>query len=239
MNHIRVMGLITVLLAAAAAAYAQSGTSYLPLEVGNRWAYTSSEVGPDIKEIVAGPSAENGESYVIRYIVSDHSPDLENDWSSNPDGDVLLHGFRRPTSGASYYYDPPLTWVDAPLFPGKTWVNVSNLLLAPGGEPVGMYAVRYTVTESQTVIVDGVPVEAHGVLEEEVDKSGGDVGTRWTSDGLPMGGAKGEVIVPHWWAQGIGEIQYRSQGIFRLTGYFLGSVSNENSTWSDLKKLYR
>jgi hypothetical protein len=238
MTRIRITVLALVLLCASAAASAQTGKGYLPLEVGNRWAYTSTVVGPDIKEVVEGPGARNGDVYVIRYVVSDHSPDLENDWTTNLDGDVFLHGFRRPTNGAEYYYDPPLKWVDAPLVAGKSWVSETDISLTPGGPSLGRLSVRYTVSDPKPIEVGGVNIEAHGVLEEEVSKAGSDVGVLWTTDGLPLGG-KTEVIVPHWWAPGVGELQYRSLGIFRLTDYYFGAVANETSTWSDLKNLYR
>jgi hypothetical protein len=239
MIRIRLLALTIVLLAVAVTAVAQDAVTYLPLQVGHRWSYSSDLAGPDIKEVVSGPDAVFGYSYNIRYLVSDHSPGLENHWSTNADGDVFLHGFRRLEPRVAYFYDPPLKVVDAPLYPGKSWVSAVNILLYPGGPPVARFVVRYDVTVPETITVNGVEHVAHGVLETAEAEALTGIGSAWRPDGLPQDGGKTGVIVPHWWALGVGDLRYRSLGIFHLSDYWFGAVPNEASTWSDLKKLYR
>ena len=230
---------IMLLVFAATMPAAATEASYLPLEYGNRWAYSSDLVGPDIKEVVPGPSPVFGDAYTIRYLVSDHSPGLENYWSTNEAGDVYLHGFRRLNPRRAFFYDPPLKVVDAPLYPGKTWVSAVDLSTTPGGDSLGRYVVRYTVTNSEVHVIEGVTVVAFGVLETAESEGVAGLGSEWLTDGRPNETGKAEVVVPHWWAQGVGEIQYRSLGIFHLVSYSLSRVDNEQSSWSELKRLYR
>ena len=240
MIRIRHLALTLALLAFSVPVLAQGGGSYLPLEVGNRWAYSSDLVGPDIKEVVTEWDPVFGDAFMIRYLVSDHSPGLQNYWSTNAEGDVFLHGFVRRDPRRLFIYDPPLKVVDAPLLPGRTWVSAVDIMVEPGGQPVGRYVVRYTVTEPETFVIEGNEVVAHGVLETSESEDVAGVGSQWLTDGRPFDPGKDQVIVPHWWAPGVGEIQYRSLGIFHLVGYsFDHLVANEQKTWSDLKTLYR
>lgn len=228
--------LIVLLLLSA---FATAGT-YMPLEEGNRWSYSGDIVGPDIKEIVSGPNPEIYNSYAVLYDVSDHSLGLKNYWSTNDDGDVFLHGFARMSPRISRFYDPPLKVVDGPLFPGKVWISASTVFEVPGGPAIGYFDVEYTVTEPEIVIIGGEEHEAYGILEARVLPVAG-VGSDWTTDGRPFDLAKeGDVVVPHWWVENIGEVRYRSIGIFELIDFFLeGVVTNEDASWSDLKQKYR
>ena len=240
MTRLRQLTLTGVLLCVVMSVpVAATYSSYLPLEIGDRWAYSSDLVGPDIKEVVSGPNPVFGNSFMIRYLVSDHSPGLENHWTSNDEGDVYLHGFRRRNPRLAFFYDPPLKVVDAPLYPGKTWISAVDLATTPGGPSIGRYVVRYTVTQPESHIVEGVEIVAFGVMETTESEGVAGVGTEWLTDGRPSDSGKADPVVPHWWAPGVGEIQYRSIGIFHLVGFSLPRVANEASTWSDLKKLYR
>ncbi len=218
---------------------AVAGT-YLPLEEGNRWAYSGDIVGPDIKEIASGPDPQFYNSYPVLYDVSDHSLGLKNYWSTNDEGDVFLHGFARLSPRVSRFYEPPLKVVDGPLFPGKTWTSTVTVYEVPGGPAVGFFNVEYTVTEPDLVLINGQEYEAHGILEAQVLSAAG-VGSEWTTDGRPFDLAKeNDVIVPHWWVENIGEVRYRSIGIFELIDFFIhGIVANDDVSWSDLKQNYR
>jgi len=227
-------------LSVSAAACAQS---FLPLDVGNRWAYTSDLVGPDIREVVYGPDPLFEDSYIIEYDVSDHSPGHRQFYGTNGEGDVFLYGFRRLEPRQSRYYDPPLKVVDAPLYAGKTWTVTTDARATRDGGVLATYTVQYTVTDPVTVMVGGVEREAWGILEGVLPNPTADagIGTTWTTDGRPFDLAKADdVIVPHWWVWGVGEVQYRSIGIFRLVDYFLnGTVGNQDLSVSELKRAYR
>jgi len=227
-------------LLVAGAALAQG---FLPLAVGNRWSYTSDLVGPDIREVIYGPDPLFEDTYVIEYDVSDHSPGLRNTWSADEEGDVFLHGFRRIEPRVARYYDPPLRLVNAPLYAGKTWAVTTNISSTIGGPVISTMTIRYTVTEPVTVVVDGRERQAWGVLESvelATNKAAG-IGTEWATDGRPFDLAKADdVIVPHWWVRDVGEVQYRSIGIFTLVDYFLnGIVGNEDLSVSELKRAFR
>lgn len=236
----KTIALLVALLACAAAAGAQS---FLPLTQGNRWAYTGDLVGPDIKQVVYGPDPLFDDTYVIVYEVSDHSLELRNFWSTDDEGDVFLHGFRRIEPRVARYYDPPLRLVNAPMYPGKTWTTTTDMSSTIGGPIIATLTLRYTVTDPVTVLVDGVEKQAWGVLEslEANPAAGAGIHTDWATDGRPFDLAKADdVIVPHWWVRGVGEVQYRSIGIFRLVDYFLnGLVGNEDLSVSELKRAYR
>jgi len=237
---VKIALLVCTLLVAAAGASAQS---FLPLDVGNRWSYTSDLVGPDIREVIYGPDPLYEDTYTIEFDVSDHSPGHRQYFSSNDQGDVFLHGFRRLEPRQTRYYDPPLMVVDAPLYPGKVWAVTTDVRNTRNGGVLATYTVEYTATEPVTVMVAGVEHQAWGILEVVLPNPSADagIGTRWTTDGRPFHLAKADdVIVPHWWVRGVGEVQYRSIGIFRLVDFFLnGTVGNQDLSVSDLKRAYR
>jgi len=217
-----------------------SADQFMSLEEGNRWAYSGDIVGPDIKVALSGPDPLFYNSYPLLYDVSDHSLGLRNFWSVNDSGDVYLHGFARMSPRVSYFYEPPLQYVDGPLYPGKTWSSSAALVEFPGGPAVGYLNVQYTVTEPESIVIAGEEHLAYGVLESQSSAVAG-VGSDWATDGRPFDLAKeGDVVVPHWWVEGIGEVRYRSIGIFDLVDYYFRShVANDNMSWSDLKQNYR
>ena len=235
----RTSGIIAFLLIVTAIA-ATAGDTYLPLEVGNRWGYSSDleYIGPDIKECSAGPNELLGGAYAIRYLVSDHSPDLENYWSTNGEGDVLLHGFRRLDPRRAFYYDPPLVLVDAPLYEGKTWTSDVGVRTTPTGPEVGRLVVTYTVTEPDTLIAGGEPRMAWGVLEDQQVVASA-IGESLMPDGRSLPVDKADPVVPHWWSLNVGEIQYRSAGTFHLVDFSVQAVPAERRSMSGLKGMFR
>jgi len=241
MKPIASLLLIMAWLSVAAPAGSGVPGTYLPLEAGNRWAYTGELVGPDIKEVASGADPQFYNSFPIIYDVSDHSLGLRNYWSTNDDGDVFLHGFARLSPRISRFYEPPLKVVDGPLVPGRTWTSAISVVEFPGGPAIGAFEIQYTTTDPVVVVIAGESYHAHGVLESLATISVAGIGSEWTTDGRPFDLAKeGDVIVPHWWVEGIGEVRYRSIGIFDLVDFFIqGAVGNDDMSWSELKKGYR
>lgn len=236
----RTSGIIATALLLAAAFAATAGDTYMPLEVGNRWGYSSDLdfVGPDIKVCSEGPNEVLGGSWTITYLVSDHSPTLENYWSTNEEGDVMLHGFRRLDPRRAYYYDPPLVLMDAPPRPGKTWTSDVGVRTSPLGDEVGRMVVTFTMTEPDTLFAGGEPRVAWGVLEEQQVVATA-IGEELWLDGRSLPDVKADVVVPHWWSLSVGEIQYRSAGTFHLVDFSVQAVPAEKRSMSSLKGMFR
>ena len=80
-----------ILIAVVILPYACSAEEYLPLQIGNRWEYTSSE-GDETKEVTWTFGLWGEEVYVISHPESVHNLGLENYWTTSIEGDVFVGG---------------------------------------------------------------------------------------------------------------------------------------------------
>ena len=99
---------------------------YLPLAVGNRWSYDN-DFGFHEEQHVTGTIELFGRTaFVMRYVNSDVNEGLENYWIAEPSGDLYVCGYHRTLQGYGRLYDPPILWVDAPLWLDKSWSSTSS-----------------------------------------------------------------------------------------------------------------
>src|SRR5262249_6503577 len=84
-----------LLLALLANASPVLAADYLPLQVGNRWTYSSVSTAFEQTEIVGTFERDGATVYVMQYSDRGANPGLLNFWTSESDGGVLLWGFNR------------------------------------------------------------------------------------------------------------------------------------------------
>ncbi len=211
--------------------------SYLPLAVGNHWEYATTD-GRHETQRISGTKSLNGHTvYVKLYEASSENEGLENYWTEDADGRLLLHGFWLGLSGWGILYEPPLVLADAPLSPGKTWTCSMNPYRLPEMEPLEPWIGHFEVVESGEVETPAGTFFAYGVSNMQL--VGMLAERRVTADGRvvrPDGTvATASVQATDWYSPGLGEVRYYD---YYLTGYGFPTPALASS-WGRLKSLYR
>ncbi|MFN0149610.1 MAG: hypothetical protein ACKVU1_02735 [bacterium] len=222
---------LATLLALFAAAPAYS-TEYLPLATGNQWSYASIEGSSEVQTVVGTAPVWGVSTSVIDHTESTFNEGLENYWTTGSDGDVFLWGFNRTLDGFGWLYDPPILYVDAPLFVGKTWSSEVDVYELPDTTYFATFNLLFTVHEDVLLSVPAGAFQSYGI---GYDAGGGASMSILGTLGRALRGTGPSV----WFSDGTGEVQYSSASeLFRLV-----SVNVPNSTsatsWGAIKGLYR
>ena len=210
---------------------------YFPLDQGMFWSY---EAGTGEMETmtITGTRELLGSPTTVRYYTESTSNDsLENYWTTEPDGDVLLWGFYRTEDGGwGWGYDPPIRMLDAPLFVGKTWSCTTDVYSMPSGSPRTSWAFEFTVTWEGVVSVPAGVFPSFAIGYEDTLDYDEPFHSR---DGyLPDGRAAVSRPDPReWYSDGVGLTQYDYGALYELVRY--GMTPVEAGSWSRVKALYR
>jgi hypothetical protein len=169
----------------------------------------------------------------ILYSPSTYNDGLRNYWSTNLDGDVLLHGAFSPMVGQAY--DPPMVILDPPLWVGKTWSQTVDLHSLPGGEYVGEIEFTMQVTDETDLTVPAGTFHCFGItLTSPTSPSGGDP-LPALFEGVRASGSTGSPADVYF-AEGVGMVRYgQSDNYYEL----LGTTEIERDTWGGIKSLFR
>ena len=222
-----------ILIVAAFLSHPSSAEDYLPLQIGNRWEYTSSE-GDETKEVTGTIELWGEEVYVIEYPQSVHNLGLENYWTTNVEGDVFLWGFWRDDDQWGWLYLPPIPMVDAPLYLDKTWSHTFDTYVLPDTTYAGQHEIGFRVYWEGLLSVPAGDFYSYGIGQYLP------VGPGFLEDHC----LSGEVTVdlPReeptlWYSDGVGEIQYRTSDIYQLVS-FDHPVAIAQTSWGAVKALY-
>lgn len=221
-------------LALPAAAPAQA---YLPLGPGSYWHYAG-DAGDALSRSVTGTVEMAGETVSV-VAVSGYAPDegLEQYFTAEPSGDVLLWGFFRSLEDWGFLYVPPLRLVDAPLSVGQRWSVIADIFEIPSNQTAGtLVGERVVLSEGLETVPAGeffaraIAWDLRGEPARALAERGCDPSCRRLSPGRELG-------LPEYWSQGVGIIREETTQIWRLTD-FDGPTPAASPSWSALKALY-
>jgi len=204
---------------------------YLPLQDGNNWQYAT-EAGDTWITTVDGTLEVLGNPAfrLVQVLAGADAQSLENWWSIDGEGNVFLHGF--DNAGFVREYEPPVLFVDAPLFLGKTWASSTQA----GSDLIDL---EFTVETDGLVDLPVGSLPAFGIsyLQPlEVPKT---PGYSLAGHRLPAG-KRDPADATDWYSDGVGPVQLRFGGnVYQLTAYSIGTVATQASSFGAVKALYR
>ena len=210
-----------LLISLAAVAVAQN---YFPLDTGLVWTYTDG-MGSNLEGTVLGPVEYNGLTVVeLQYLeTSGGTQEFHNFWTQEAGGVTWLHGAWN-ASGFSATYDPPILYIEAPLYQGLVWTTIFGY----NGEPS---EATYEVFEEGDTTVPMGTLYAYGIGAAEPLPAGEHAG--YDMLGRRLDGGTREAS--RWYTENIGTI--RGMGGYELVS-FSGTVATEQTTWSGVKALF-
>ncbi|MEN8008336.1 MAG: hypothetical protein ABFS42_15075 [Candidatus Krumholzibacteriota bacterium] len=210
-----------------------SGEDFLPLETGYFWTYVADDGVQEMRLVGEQVPVFTGSPYEIEYPISANNQGLVNYWTSEADGDVLLWGFFR--NGWGYLYQPPIRMLDAPLSVGKTWTTTVDLYSLPDTVFVETAEITLMVHESLDLTVPAGVFPAFGIGSP-------DPGTKTLiKGGFTLWGESmtDKVLTTDaWYSEGVGEVQYNTERLYRLETYTDHPVAVQVSSWGAVKALY-
>jgi hypothetical protein len=214
------------------AALAGGGYDYFPLNEGWTWTYAMLDGGV-VEAAIEGWVKFEGEMTIERLVevTGPQAQIVHNYWTKDSEGNVFLHGAYNE-DGFVAAYDPPIPFIDAPLYQGKTWLVSTDL----NGEPIldYYYVVDY---EGETIVTAGT-FYGYRVKIDVPEKS---LVTKNGASYDLLGFRRGDAETPDvpfgdTFVDGVGMVIGAFEG--ELISW-QGPVATENSTWGDLKALYR
>lgn len=216
---------------------AASAQDYLPLGPGSYWHYAG-DAGDAFTRTVTSTLEMAGETVSV-VAVSGYAPDegLEQYFTSEADGDVLLWGFYRSLEDWGLLYVPPLLLVDAPLSVGQRWSVVAEIFEIPGNQSAGAWiGERVVQSEGLETVPAGeffaraIAWDLRGEAARALIAHGCDPSGRRLAPGR-------ELSPPEYWTLGVGILREETTQIWRLTD-FDGPTPAATPSWSALKALY-
>jgi hypothetical protein len=172
--------------------------------------------------------------HIIDYSASTHNDPLQNYWTTGADGDVLLWGFFRDEEGGfGAAYQPPLVWIDAPLFVGKTWACTTQVYWLPDEVPAGPAVYEFTVTWDGVLAVPAGSFQSIAIgFADPVGPTAPRAG--FGADGVAVGS---RADPDRWFSDGVGQVQYEAEALYRLVSF--GVTPVQAASWAHIKLLYR
>jgi hypothetical protein len=215
------------------------GEDYLPLALGNFWVYDGSYIGEHEETRVADiVQIWGSDVYAILYENSTHNNGLINYWTTTPDGDVDLWGFRG-WDGYGLAYRPALRVVDGPLFLGKRWGMEIDVYQTPD-TTYGWHEVwAFEVTFEGDLDLPVGRLHVFGVEPVEPDSPRNQLFSNRSPEGhLSVPPTSRSRTPDVWWSDTVGRVQYSSSDLYELSAYGQMPVPVETSSWGRIKALY-
>ena len=222
-----------ILMAVAILPHPCPAEEYLPLQLGNRWEYTSPE-GDETREVTGTFDLWGEEVYVIGYPESVHNLGLENYWTTNVEGDVFVWGFWVDEEEWGVLYSPPIPVVDTPLYLDKTWSHTFDTYVLPDTTYAGQNEIGFRVYWEGVLSVPAGDFFAYGI-GQYLPVGPGFLGDRCISGELAVDQHREEPTC--WYSDGVGEIQYWTSDVYRLVD-FGQPVAVAQTSWGAVKALY-
>lgn len=226
---------VLVIMAVALPATSLAEPIYLPLSVGDAWSYDADPGTGETMTVVGTRELLDATVHVIDYSESTHNDSLENYWTREADGDVLLWGFFREEGGGwGYAYVPPIRWIDVPVFVGKTWTCTSQVYQLPSEVPLATPLVATVVVTWEGDL--SVPAGTFSSIAlSDAIMAHPDIGR----SGFALDGRASSLRsdTEYWYSDSVGEVQYNLDALYQLSSYGVAPV--ETVTWARIKVLYR
>lgn len=234
-----ILGFCLILVSLAVLAPARAD-DYLPLELGNYWIYDGAVVGEHEESFISGTMRLwDGEVSVMTLRNSTQNEGNDIFWTVGDDGDVLLWGFQFPEGGGALYV-PPLVEVDPPLFLGKEWSVTSGFYSYTLSDTLywGEWTLVYTVLTDETLDLPVGSLHAYGITARlESDKTLPAALRRLDRMGL-LAVSPHRQVIPYWWSEGVGQVQYNTSDRYQLVTYGNEPVLTQTTSWGRIKALY-
>jgi hypothetical protein len=210
-----------------------------PLSPGNHWKYLNGigSVGQDSEVIDDTQVVRGVECLILEKTIyfEDSVQTVHHYMTKGPDGHVRIHGYKHQGTGETHSLVPPVLLLRQPMIMGDFWQTRTVVYegLDEGGKPKSYIIESYEVVTDRIVDFDFGTHQAYG-LDRETWVSGDH------QDGALLGwrpgvGAGEKVIAEIYHSDGIGIVVEYNQ---RLTSYST-AVAAEQSSWSDLKTMFR
>lgn len=222
-----------ILMAAVVLPRPCAAEDYLPLQIGNRWEYTSPE-GDETTEVTRTIELWGEEVYVIEYPQSVHNLSLENYWTTSGEGDVFIWGFWIEDEGWGVLYSPPIPIVDAPLYLDKMWSHTFDTYLLPDTTYAGQNEIGLRVYWEGVLSVPAGDFFSYGI-GQYIPVGGELLGGRSVSGALLADQQRDEPT--SWYSDGVGRIQYLTTDVYQLAN-FDQPVAVAETSWGAVKALY-
>lgn len=206
---------------------------YLPLWIGNRWEYRGVGGAAETKLVNRTTSVWGTQTFVIDYEASTSNEGLENYWTTEADGDVLLWGFWRSVEGFGGLYRPAIRVVDAPLHVGRSWSDSIAVYHLPDTLYVGTYRIAWRVFEAGLLAVPGGTFFAYGIGQTR-NPMAGLGGYSLTGAAL---GPRADEEPTEWYSDGVGEIQYSTDDVYQLV-FYIQPTAVDGTTWGRIKSCF-
>lgn len=228
---------IAIATCASLGAGASHAQSYLPLALGNRWTYQGVNGLHDVQVITGATTIQGRTVSVKSYLESSSNTGLENYWSEELDGDLLVSGFFiNGVDPWGVVYDPPLLVLDAPLALGKTWTTRSTVYRLPDMTSLGTFDFTLAVFEDTTLVVPAGTFRAFGIGQSPMLAMAAIAPRAFFSLDGALQASSGSPS--DWYAAGVGVVQYDADDLYQLAGSELPTPVAATS-WGKLKRLYR
>jgi hypothetical protein len=222
--------LVLVVLAVPSAALS-GAPNYLPLTMGNEWSYVHPTDGPELKVVDRVDTFQGNTVYVLRWESADNDG-LENYWTTGPDGDLILWGFYRFVEDFGFAYDPPITYLDAPLSLGRSWSTTTHITYLPDMSDGGTHEITLHVSDEGLLTVPAGTFYSFGIASGPPPTLTHSA-ARYALTGERIDESLGGAFT--WYSDGVGEIEYDG---YQLTSYTLPTLLRA-ATWGGLKAAYR
>ena len=238
------VALVTLLAPAPATA----GTpAMLPLAVGNVWNFQGNSGTVSI-EAITGSRLLRGRTVAVKSYLAGPDSGLVNWWVPGADGEVLLAGFDNPAAGLSLAYEPPITICSGAPAMGDLWTAAVTAYVVPAMTVYSGFQITYGLVEHGFYLVPAGEFHAYGVAQMSLPTVPSAAGDRQLMlDGRYAAGAAGASVrapgtttinATDWYTSGLGEIQYFTSELFRLTDYQVATPARSRS-WGAVKQSYR
>jgi hypothetical protein len=215
---------------------------WLPLSVGNRWEYRGVG-GTHQVETITGQTTVRGRTVAVKYYAEGVDAGLENYWYLDPDGSVRLAGFKNPSAGLAYAYEPPVRILHAPPVVGiidlPSGIDVHDLVT---DALLFTTFFSYDVAEHVSLTLPAGTFDSWGVGQVIALPSPGlKSGVRLGIDGRTLASSGASIYSleeTDWYSLGTGDVQYLSSELMQLVA-FGRPTPVLASSWGKLKRLYR
>jgi len=229
--------LVSLIVVAGVCAFpdrADAESTWFPMHIGNQWDYVRSDGANEVLTFTRTTTFGGREVFVLTYAPSPNNLGLENYWSAGPDGDVLLSGAFRYDDDFGLLYDPPLPLVDVPLALGKRWTQTTRVTRLPDMVDLGTHTFGWEVYSEGFVSVPAGLHFAYGI-GQTIPTAVLDHAPELDITGRRLSAGPSAT---DWWSDGLGEVQYHSDALYRLTTFNFPTPTSA-TTWGAVKALYR
>jgi hypothetical protein len=228
-----------------------SDSPFFPLIQGWRWTFVG-DGGDSAVAWVDGIRQVQGQETIVRHwqFFGEYDEYLEQYYTVDQMGNVLMHGLWSGDAGLSYSFRPPILYLPSSLGAGSEWcTNVQDYSDLEGTKPVGEpHDVCFRVYSIDQIELPSGMVTAFGIGSYLPDS------LRWRSSVLqrssvcPRSSGRGifswldgrpiDFDATNWYTAGIGEVAFRAYQRFGLVSWTEPPTPVRRTTWGAIKSAF-